>query len=419
MNIASAGQVGFSASRLERLDGAMQRYIDEGKLAGIVVMLARQGQVFHTGCYGHAVLPEENVTGRPVRPDTLFRLWSVTKAITTVAALTLYERGLFTLDQDISEFLPAFRATQVYAGGDGDTMQLVDKERPITVRQLLTHSAGMASISSTGPEATPPERLTQQAIEKVVASRGTLETLADALAGVPLAAQPNTIWRYSQSFEVVARLVEVISGQSFAAYLQQTIFEPLRMTDTGYIVGADRLDRYSAFYAPVDVGPERKGGLKLIEAPDRSINYIPDGRLPEKIWTPGGHGLVSTPVDVMRFATMLLQRGELDGARVLAPSTVDLMAANHLPPALLPYQFSGGQPFYGYGHGLGVHVLMDRGLAGVPCANGEYWKDGGSGTLFWVDPRHALTGVVMYQLDPFWIYPVWAQVKALTYQAML
>ncbi|HEX2908094.1 MAG TPA: serine hydrolase, partial [Phototrophicaceae bacterium] len=229
-----------------------------------------------------------------------------------------------------------------------------------------------------------------------------------------LSFQPNTCWMYGPSFEVAARLVEIFSGQAFDVFLRERLFQPLGMVDSGYTVNSAQLERFSAFYAPGENG----GPLKLLDAPETSFHYIPDGKLPSDAFTPGGFGSISTPADLLRFSQMLLNRGTLDGARILAPATVDLMAANHLPPALLPYAFMGGQPFYGYGHGLGVHTLMDHGLAGVPCANGEYWKDGGSGTLFWVDPHHRLTGVVLYQLDPFWVYPLWTQTKALVYQAM-
>lgn len=415
MQMIAPEQAGFSSSRLKRLDAAMQRYIDEEKIAGMVTLLSRRGQVFHVGCYGMADREQK----RRMQPDTIFRLWSVTKAITTVAALILYEQGHFTLDQDIADFIPSFRDTKVYAGMDGDEIKLVDKERPMTIRQLLSHSAGLAS-----PGSTPPEKQMAAVFQSLKQPGTNLAQIVDQFARVPLIAQPNTVWNYGQAFELVARLVEVVSGKKFRIFLQENVFDPLGLVDTGYVVNARQLERFSAFYAPCEGpptygAPSYSGGIQQTEPPEKSIHYSPEGIIDDDVyWTPGGHGLVSTPVDVQRFAHMLLNRGTLDGVRILAPRTVDLMASNHLPPALLPYKFSGGQPFYGYGHGLGVHVLLDNGAAGVPCANGEYWKDGGSGTLFWVDPRYELVGVVMYQLDPFWIHPIWAKAKALTYQAM-
>jgi CubicO group peptidase (beta-lactamase class C family) len=396
-------EVGVSSSRLHRLDATMQRYVDDGKLAGVVILLSRRGQVFHVGCYGTA----DREHGRLMQTDTIFRLWSITKAFTATAVLMLYEQGYFALDQGIADFIPVFRDTKVFAS-EG---KLVDKERPITIRQLLSHSTGMASISG------QPRTLPEQEMANLFQSIRPDTELADVverMACVPLAFQPNTVWHYGPSFEVAARLVEIISGKSFAAFLQEDLLGPLCLVDTGYSINQSQLDRFSTFYTTAE-----DGSLKIIETSERNIHYVPAGRIPDHFWTPGSFGLVSTPVDLLRFAHMLFNRGELDGVRILAPRTVDLMASNHLPPALLPYRFAGGEPFYGYGHGLGVHVLLDPGLAGVPCARGEFWKDGGSGTLFWVDPHSELVGIVLYQLDPFWIHPIFAQVKALAYQAVI
>jgi CubicO group peptidase (beta-lactamase class C family) len=408
MQTVSPEKVGFSAKRLRRLDAAMQRYIEDGKIAGMITVLARRGEIFHMGCYGMA----DRERNRPMQMDTIFRLWSVTKAITAVAVLILYEEGHLVLDQDIANFLPAFRETRVFTGMDGDQPKLVDKERPITVRQLLLHTTGMAAGSSLMD--TPPIKEMDALFQSISPQNPlNLAAVVDGMARIPLAWQPNTRWAYGPSFEVAARLVEVVSGKPFDVFLRERIFEPLGMADSGYVVNQAQLERFSDFYTNGTNG----GELKLSEAPEKSIHYQPDGKVPENVWTPGGHGMVSTPQDLLRFAQMLANRGQLDGVRVLAPSTVDLMTTNHLPPHLLPYVFYG-RPDYGYGHGLGVHVLMDHGQAGTPCANGEFWKDGGSGTLFWVDPHYQLVGVVMYQLDPVWIDPIWTQTKALVYQAM-
>lgn len=408
MRTVSPEDVGVAPDRLIYLDRALQRTVDEGKLAGVVVALSRSGRLFHAKGYGFADLS----TRQPIEPDTLVRLWSVTKVITAVATMICYERGEFVLDQPVADFIPAFRSTPVYAGMDGDNPRLVDQQHPLTIRQLLTHSGGIAS--GFGGATEPPEALMRATIERLRQTSASLAEVAEGIAQVPLVAQPNTLWRYGASYEVLARLVEIVSGQRYSDFLQTHILDPLGMTDTSYLVTPAQLDRFSAFYTTTE-----GRGLTLIEAPDRSIHYVPDGRLPSKMWTPGGYGLVSTALDLQKLGNMLLGRGLLNGTRLLAPSTVDLMTVNHLPPALLPYGFPGARPIYGYGHGLGVHTLMDPGLAGTPCATGEYWKDGGSGTLLWVDPHYELVGAVCYQLDPFWIYPVFATVKALTYQALL
>lgn len=408
MQMVSPEAVGVATDRLVFLDRALQRYVDDGKLSGVVVVLSRSGDCFHAKGYGFADL----ATRQPIQPDTLVRLWSVTKVITAVATMICYERGEFVLDQPVADLIPAFRSTAVYVGMDGDNPRLVDQQRPVTIRQLLTHTGGIAS--GFGGATEPPEAMMRATIERLRQTPSSLAEVVEAIAQVPLVAQPNTLWRYGASYEVLARLVEIVSGQRFSDFLQTQILEPLGMADTSYVVTQAQLGRFSAFYTTTE-----DSGLTLIEAPDQSIHYVPDGRLPSKAWTPGGYGLVSTALDMQKLGRMLLNRGTLNGTRLLAPSTVDLMTINHLPPALIPYGFPGARPIYGYGHGLGVHTLMDAGLAGTPCAKGEYWKDGGSGTLLWVDPHYELVGAVCYQLDPFWIYPVFATVKALTYQALL
>lgn len=408
MQTVSPDDVGVSSDRLAYLDRALQRYVDTGKLAGVTVVLSRSDRTFHAKGHGFANLS----TQQPMQPDTLIRLWSVTKVITAVATLMCYERGELALDQPVADFIPAFRSTPVYAGMDGDTPRWADQQLPLTIRQLLSHSGGIASGFGGAKE--PPEAIMREAITRCQQTSASLAEVVEAIAQVPLVAQPGTLWRYGASFEVLARLVEIVSGQRYADFLQKQIFEPLGMADTGYVVSQAKLDRFSAFYTATE-----DKGLTLIEAPEHSIHYVPDGLMPPGTWTPGGYGLVSTALDIHRLGMLLFRRGTLNGTRLLAPTTVDLMTTNHLPHDLIPYGFPGARPIYGYGHGLGVHTLMDRGLAGTPCANGEYWKDGGSGTLLWVDPQYELVGTVCYQLDPFWIYPVFATVKALTYQALL
>ena len=405
---ASPEHVGFSSERLTYLDAAMQRFVDDGKVAGVIVVLSRRGQIFHEKGYGLRNI----ATSQPMQTDTLIRLWSITKVITTLATLICYERGGFVLDQPVADFIPAFANTKVYAGIQGDQPQFVNQEFPLTIRQLLTHTGGIAS--GFGGAIEPPEAMMRTKIESLRVSTPTLKEVAEGIAEVPLVAQPNTLWRYGASFEVLARLVEIASGQTFADFLQAEIFDVLGIADTSFVVGDDRLDRFSTFYTTAD-----DGSLSVIESPENSIHYMPSGVVPAGMWTPGGTGLVSAAQDVQRLGNMLLNRGIFNNERILAPSTVDLMASNQLMPALLPVGFPNARPIYGYGHGLGVHTLMDRGMAGSPCANGEYWKDGGSGTLLWVDPYHELVGTVFYQLDPFWVHPIFATAKALTYQALL
>ncbi|MBL1138363.1 MAG: beta-lactamase family protein [Armatimonadetes bacterium] len=407
METVSPASVGASTKRLKFMDSAMQRYVDEGKVAGIVTVLSRRGQVFHVGCYGMA--DRENAI--PMQTDTIFRIWSVTKAITAVAVLMLYEEGEFVLDQDITDFIPSFKNTRVYVGMDGDQPELVDKERPITIRQLLTHSAGIPFGFSANM--TYPEQAMQKYMTTLKQPGTELKELVDKFAEIPLVAQPNTLWHYGMGFELLARLVEIVSGQCYQNFLRDRIFEPLGMVDANYVLKKKDLPRMSALYRP-----REDGTIERCQPPEDEVYVTRNGRVPPGYWTPGGAGLDATPADLLRFAHMLYHRGTVDGVRILAPTTVELMASNHLPPALIPYRFSGAQPMYGYGHGLGVHTLTDHGLAGLPCANGEFWKDGGAGTLFWVDPRNDLVGLVMYQLHNFWIHPIYGKARAIAYQAL-
>ena len=406
MEMVKPSTAGFCEARLQHIDTAMQRFIDSGKVAGIATMVAHGGQIVHEAGYGLA----SHTPKKTVQPDTLFRMWSVTKAITAVAVLTLYEQGYFVLDQDVADFLPEFKDTPVHVSGEGDSMVVEPRKSAITVRQCMTHSAGISSGLS---GVHPIEKMMSACTQQLFQESATLETAVKRIAQVPLLFQPFTGWHYSHGLEVMARLVEVVSGQSYPDYLQAHIFGPLGMKDSGYHVSDAQLERFSSLYAWDDAGQ-----LQEVETPADSPHYVPDGSDPGPRWYAGGFGLISTPQDLLRFGQMLLNEGELDGERILAPRTVALMAANHLPADLLPYHFPDSPPRYGYGHGLGVHVLMDHGLAGLPCKNGEYWKDGGAGTIFWVDPGCDLVGVAMYQLLDFWRVKIFDTFRATVYQAM-
>lgn len=406
LEIARPETLGFHTRRLQRIDEAMNRLVDQGKIAGVATMLLRKGHIVHHNGYGMASI----ALNRPMQPDTLFRIWSMTKTITAVAALTLYEQGYFHLDQEISEFLPEFKDTPVYVSGEGDSMVTEPRKGHMTIRRLMTHSAGMAQTIGTHPV----QRMMAELDEQLFFGTPVLADAVEELSKIPLIVHPGTQWHYGHGFDLIARLVEVITGQRYAVYVRENIFEPLGMTDTSYSVSQAQFDRLSAIYVLDD---EQK--LTEFESPERNVEYrYRDDIESGKTWTPGGTGLMSTPQDYARFAQMLLNKGTFEGKRILAPRTVELMTTNHLPAALMPYAFSGAQPIYGYGHGLSVHTLMDHGLAGVPSKNGEFWKDGGAGTLFWVDPAMDLVGICMYQLGDFWRVPVFSIYRNTVYQAI-
>ena len=392
------------ADRVGKIDAFLRQLVDEHILVGVVAHVQSGGAVLLDSAHGMAY----REGGVPMQPDTLFRLWSCTKWITAVAALLRYEEGRFALDQDIADFLPEYRDTPVYRSGDRDEMLVTARNAPITIRQLLTHTSGMGVDLWTNLH--PVNQQIEALLLRLLENHADLAEVNRALAAVPLKAQPGTRWAYSLSLEAVARLVEVVSGMPYAAFLQQRVFEPLGMADTTFKVSEAQLPRFSALY---ERSPHRGEPPVLLEAPENSPDF-----LQTPIWTPGSFGLVSTVPDFARLLAMQANGGLHGGQRLLGSHTVSLMMTNHLPPDLLPCHFEDSSPLYGYGHGLGVHVLMDRGLAGVPFANGEVWKDGGCGTLGWIDPSNGVTGVLMFQLNGHWVHHIFSRFRALVYQAL-
>ena len=392
--MASPAAVELSAPHLDSLSTALQRYVDEGKVAGLVAMIARRGQVAYHEAFG--LLSRE--TGQPMPPDALFRIHSMTKPITSVAVLMLYEEGALALDDPVAKYVPAFARVEVYAGSeksDGTTAV----QRPIIVQDLLLHTAGLTSGSfgNTAVDALYREK-------NPVGTARSLAALADALAGLPLLHQPGAAWTYSLATDVLARIVEVASGEAFDAFLQRRIFAPLQMHDTGFYVPAGKLDRLTSFYEST---PE---GLRLLDAPPASAYAHPPA------FPRGNTGLLSTAADYVRFAQMLLNEGTLDGVRLLHPETVRLMTRNHLPPALIPLRV-GPFTFSGQGFGLGVGVQVDA--AAQPGSEGLFWWVGSAHTYFWVDPQRDLIGILMTQLQPVGRYPILPAFHARVYDAVL
>lgn len=328
----------------------------------------------------------------------------MTKPITAVAVLLLQNEGHFGLDDPIAQFIPEFAQAPVFIGSDDGALQFVDREREITVRHLLTHTSGIC-LGAGGDEAV--EVLWTEAIGEMMATPGvTLQSAVRTLAALPLASQPGTAWRYGLSFEALAALVEVVSGQWYDQFLQERVFEPLGMADTGYVIQPQNADRLSALYAS-----DAKGGLTLLGAPAESPHVLFHGYESGSGWTTGGDGLVSTAADYGRFLQMLLNRGELDGVRLLMPETVAQMTVNQLLPQVL--HAAALEP--GYGQGLAVRTLLDSTLAGHVGSVGEFAHTGGHGTYFWVDPMQELIGLLMVQLNPVPV-DLHQQFRALTYR---
>ncbi|MCA9985211.1 MAG: beta-lactamase family protein [Anaerolineales bacterium] len=410
--MSDAEAVGMSAERLARIRPVLASYIDDGRLAGVTTLLARRGQIIHEETVGYRV----RETSAPMMPDTIFRIFSMTKPIICTALMLLFEEGRFRLYDPVSRYIPAFADLKVYAGEDENGLRLEPLAREVTIRDLLTHTSG---LTYHWLEYGPVEALYRR--EKVASDKPLAEFVADLLK-LPLAFQPGTRWRYSYAHDVVAYLVEVISGQTAAEFLQARLFGPLGMVDTGYFVPADKLDRFAAMYGSRNVispemtvtewfGAAIMGANNLLAGPEDGIEASP-----HEIHR-GGHGLVSTAMDYYRFSQMLLDGGLANGQRIMSRKTIELMASNHLAPELLPYELAG-LPSPGGGYGLGFRVLTDVAQTQLPGSVGSFSWGGAANTTFWIDPKEQLIGILMAQFQPSGHHPVADDFRQLVYAAI-
>jgi CubicO group peptidase (beta-lactamase class C family) len=397
--------VGVSAERLGRLQRAMQGFVDRGEVAGVVALVVRDGRVVALDTAGWL-----NVEARiPMRSGTIFRIASMSKPVTSVAIMMLYEEGRLLLSDPVARYLPEFRDMQVVAGADSAGGRLVRARRPITIHDLLTHRSGLSyGFLDRGPVG---DAYRAAGISDGIAP-DSVATVADnvaRLAALPLLHQPGERWTYGLSVDVLGRVVEVVSGRSLADFLRERIFAPLRMPDTDFLVPEAKLARLAVPYTPADRGRlramariERFGNLTL-----GGVGYRGSAR-----YFSGGAGLASTARDYARFLQMLLNGGELDGVRLLGPKTVELMTVSHTAD-LSPSPLGPGTGF-----GLGFAVTTDLAGAEVPGSVGQYRWSGIYGTSFWVDPKERLVGVLMVQLFPSDNVPIDQVFQALTYQAL-
>ena len=386
-------EVGMSSDRLERLNGAMQGLVDDGLLAGITTMISRHGKVAHFGTFGHQNIED----GALMSEDTIFRIYSMTKPITGVALMILYEEGKFRLSDPVHRYIPEFEGL-VVAKEDGPNGQPITEpaDHPMTIRELMAHTAGLSYgiFSQSQVDALYNEA-------NVLDNNSTLKDMIDKLSKIPLRQQPGSMWHYSVAVDVQGYLVEVLSGQRFDEFLNERIFGPLGMNDTAFHVAADKADRFSQVYTH-----DADGNLMAQEGFGGRRDYLDPPN-----FLSGGGGLVSTTMDYMRFSQMLLNGGELDGVRILAPSTVKLMHLNHLPRELK--EMSPGTGF-----GLDFAVVLDP-VAADGISKGEYYWGGAAGTWFWIDPKEDLVFVGMIQHFGPRRPDVRSLSRRLTYQAIL
>ncbi|MEX0677594.1 MAG: serine hydrolase domain-containing protein [Pirellulales bacterium] len=377
--------VGMSSERLARIRVAIERYVDRGEVPGVVTLVARKGQVVHFEAVGYRDVDAKT----PMTTDTIFRIASMTKPITSVALMMLYEEGHFLLSDPIEKWLPEFRDMKVLEPAPADERVAtphvaVPAKRPITIKHLLTHTAGLPN-SYRGP--------TQSEYLKIAERQNPDETMADAvarLAKLPLNFHPGEAWEYGPATNVAGRLVEVISGKSLDEFFRQRIFEPLAMNDTHFYLPTGKLDRFAALYRP---GGDEKDSKKI----ELTEKATPESRWVKEphVYFAGAGGLVSTAADYFRFQQMMLGGGESHGARLLGTKTVELMTANHIGE--LPIWLTGP----GYGFGLGYSVVKDIGQTALPASVGTYSWGGAFCTYFWVDPAEELIGILMTQVRPY------------------
>jgi CubicO group peptidase (beta-lactamase class C family) len=374
LSSAPPESVGISQERLGRIGQMVNRKIKEGNVVGAVTLVARKGKLVHLESFGHADIE----AGKAMSKDTIFRIYSMTKPVTSVATLMLHEEGRFQLNDPIHLYLPQFKDVKVFAEGG----EPVKAKRPITVRDLLTHRSGL-TYGVFG--STAVDRMYRDAA--LLNGNGTLSGFIDKLALLPLLHQPSERWNYSVSTDVLGRLVEVASGQTLDEFFRQRIFVPLKMRETGFHVPEGSRDRFAVTYEW-----KTPGARTIADHPDRSRFAKP------ATFFSGGAGLVSTIGDYLRFAQMLLNRGELDGVRLLSPQTVSLMTQDHTADAITPTE--GVQLGAGAAFGLGVRVVTDVARTQRLGTEGMYGWSGMASTNFFVDPKEQLVGIIMSQKLP-------------------
>ncbi|MDE0179009.1 MAG: serine hydrolase [Gammaproteobacteria bacterium] len=388
---APASEAGMSAERLNRVTALAQRYVDENKLAGVVTLIARDGKIVHFEAVGQRGADDD----RPMTKDALFRIYSMSKPITAVAAMMLYEEGKFALSDPVEKFVPELADLDVLVDGE-----LVPAERTMTMRHLLTHTTGLSYGFN------PQDPVDQEYREVQPLGGKDLDEFAERLGTLPLAFEPGERWHYSVAVDVTGLVVQRLSGLAFDVFLKERLFDPLGMEDTFFNVPADKLDRL----LPNHAWNREEERLVQFDAPYEETQMFS-----------GGGGLVSSTMDYLRFSEMVRRGGELDGVRILSPKTVEFMTANHLPSTVRGAG-SGENPLSGaetrgFGFGLGFGVNTNAVGSGVLGSLGEYSWGGAAGTVFWVDPVEEMVVIGMIQLmgSP---WPLRGELKVLANQAI-
>ncbi|MFN7949675.1 MAG: serine hydrolase domain-containing protein [Blastocatellia bacterium] len=404
--VAAPEAVGLSGPRLSHIRTVMNRHVADKQIPGAIGLIARHGKIAYQEAYGMADIE----AGRPMQPDTIHRIYSMSKPVTSVAVMMLYEEGRILLSDPVAKYLPEFAKMKVGVEQKDPatgqmTLTTVPARRPITIRDLLRHTSGL-TYGFFGDSL-----VDRQYRQEKILSELNLAEFVTHVAKLPLLFEPGTKWNYSVSVDVLGRLVEVVSGKSFDQYLQERIFTPLQMTDTGFYVPPAKKNRLAKLYTltkegrltPAEVCATRQ------ECTDKFPNAAPSYLEPVTLLS-GGGGLVSTANDYLRFCQMLLNGGQLDGVRLLSRKTVELMSSDHLG------EIQMGMP--GYGFGLGFAVSKAPGQAGMMGSAGEYNWGGAAGTKFWIDPKEDMIGIYMIQILPHTGLEYGSEFRVMAYQSI-
>ena len=404
---AAPQEVGLSAKRLERISTTTRQFIDEERLAGAVTVVARRGKVAYFEAYG--MMDVE--TNKSMQKNTIFRIYSMTKPIAAAAVMMLCEEGKLELDVPASVYLPELGGLKVAKDADAERLALVEADRDMTVQDLMRHTAGFPGAAR--------YMAGQTAVDKYYRKVGlhrlhecNLQEMVARLGKIPLLYQPGSKWHYSIAADVLGRLIEVASGQTFDVFLAERVFQPLGMHDTGFYVPVEKIDRFAGMY-----GPKPNGGLQTIDAPEGGTGNISKTSFIQKPkFLSAGGGLVSTAADFARFCLMLSGGGTFAGKRLMKAESVELMTRNHLPKHLIPLDKKPEARYAGLGFGLGVSVRVQE-TDWVPASQvGEYGWIGGTSTEFWISPRDELVAITLAQHIPF--SELSEKVKPLVYAAI-
>ena len=403
---AEPAEVGMCAERLARIDTHFQRYIDDGRLPGWLITVSRNGKLVHLSTAGH----RDVEASLPVELDTIWRIYSMTKPITAVAALMLWEEGGFELNDPLSDYIPSFADTKVWRSGSVTNPILEPQSNPMRLWHLMSHTAGLTYGFM---YAHPVDELYRRAgFDFGVKQQDDLAGFCERIAALPLVFQPGSEWNYSMGLDVLGRVIELVSGATFDEFLRTRLFGPLGMNETGWWVEPEQAHRLASLY-----GAHPATGKAI------PLGAVGAGALQPPAAPMGGGGLVSTAGDYHRFTQMLRNGGQLDGVRVLSPRTVAYMASNHLPGGADLTAF--GRPLFsqttfdGVGFGLGVSVTIDPVKGKVPGSVGEYAWGGAASTAFWVDPHEDLTVQFFTQLLPSSTHPIRSELKQLVHQSLI